>query len=47
MLLFSDFIPSFDVYRSYFDALPECDGTDYIGELAKFVTITQIYQSLV
>lgn len=41
MLLFSDFVPSFDVYRSYFDALPEWDGTDYIGELAKSVTTTQ------
>lgn len=41
MLLFSDFVPNFDVYRSYFDALPEWDGTDYIGELAKSVTTTQ------
>lgn len=41
MLLFSDFVVSYDVYQSYFDALPEWDGTDYIGELAKSVTTTQ------
>lgn len=41
MLLFSDYVPSFDVYRSYLDDLPEWDGTDYVVELAKSVKTTQ------
>lgn len=41
MLLFSDYVPSFDPYKAYFEALPEWDGTDYIAELAKSVKSNQ------
>jgi len=37
-LLMSDFSANFDVYKSYFDGLPDWDGvTDYIGQLCKTV----------
>lgn len=41
MLLFSDYVHSFDPYKAYFEALPEWDGIDYIAELAKSVKSTQ------
>lgn len=41
MVLFSDFVPSFDLYKNYLENLPEWDRHDYLGDLAKSVQTTQ------
>lgn len=41
MILYSDFVPSYDMYKSYIDKLPVWDGHDYLGDLAKSVQTTQ------
>lgn len=41
MILYSDYVPSFDLYKMYLDKLPEWDGYDYLGDLAKTVQTSQ------
>lgn len=41
MILYSDFVPSYDMYKSYIDKLPTWDGHDYLGDLARSVQTTQ------
>lgn len=41
MILYSDFVPSYDIYKSYIDKLPTWDGHDYLGDLARSVQTTQ------
>jgi hypothetical protein len=38
-LLKSNFVPSYDPFRSYFESLPEWDGEDHLGKLAGYITM--------
>lgn len=38
-VLQSEFVPAFHPFKDYFDSLPEWDGVDYIGQLARTVQV--------
>jgi len=45
MLLYSDFTPTYDPFKEYFDALPDWDGsTDYIAELVDTLEFKDIVE---
>lgn len=41
IILYSDFVSSFNPYSHYLDSLPEWDGVDYIAQLASSVETTE------